>query len=409
MKKCLALLMALCMLMTCALAMAETKVEFFQQKMEEAPQRAYAEAVAKFQEENPDVVIELNTVPDAGTVLQQRISTGDIPAIFSDYPTQMQFKTKVSNGYIQSLEGQEWLERVNPGMLALAAYTDGTAYALPLSQNYMAIFYNIDIFEANGITELPKTWDELIAVCDKLVAAGVTPFSFGDKDPGRTGHCFQALSQATWPGIVDYFVSVVNGEAKVADNPDPFKKIGERMLKLHEYALGDYMGTSDTAMWENFANGQTAMCITGSYARGTIMIANPDLNLGAFPVPGDVYDESPLLTGVDAALCVSAEASEEAKEIGLKFLEFMSRPENAQAWSDIDGAPSCMLGTTYSDPRVAPVIEKAQTGVVTDWYASKLASQVYNEIYNAVQELLLEKDLDAFIDNLDEAIENASL
>ena len=86
--------------------------------MEEAPQRAYAEAIAKFQEENPDLVTQLNTVPDAGTVLQQRISTGDIPPIFTDYLTQMQFKTKVANGYIECLEGQEWLERVNPGMLA---------------------------------------------------------------------------------------------------------------------------------------------------------------------------------------------------------------------------------------------------------------------------------------------------
>ena len=409
MRRTFAFLLVLCLCFTCAFALGETKVEFFQQKMEEAPQRAYAEAVAKFQAENPDVVIELNTVPDAGTVLQQRISTSDIPPIFTDYPTQMQFKTKVANGYIECLEGQEWLERVNPGMLALSANTDGKAYALPLSQNYMAIFYNLDIFEANGITELPKTWDELIALCDKLVANGVTPFSFGDKDPGRTGHCYQALSQATYPGTVDYIVSVVKGEAKIADNAEPFKKIGERLLKLHEYALGDYMGTSDTAMWENFANGLTAMCITGSYARGTIMIANPELNLGAFPIPGDVYDQSPLLTGVDAAVCISAEATEEQKAIGLKFLEFLSRPENAQAWSDIDGAPSCMLNTTYADPRVAPIIEKAQTGVVCDWYASKVTAQVYNEMYQIIQELLIEKDLDAYIDGLDEAIEAASM
>ena len=82
------------------------------------------------------------------------------------------------------------------------------------------------------------------------------------------------------------------------------------MVKLREYALPDPLGTSDTAMWENFANGKSAMCITGSYARGTMLIANPDLNLCAFPIPGDVYDESPLLTGIDAALCISAEATD---------------------------------------------------------------------------------------------------
>lgn len=408
MKKVLAMVLALCMVLTASMAMAE-KVEFFQQKMEEGPQRAYAEVLARFHAENPDIEIEINTIPDAGTVLMQRISTGDIPPIFSDYPTQTQFKGKVNNGYIECLEGNEFLSRVNPGMIELGKHYDGQTYALPLSQNYMAIFYNIDIFEQVGIEGTPKTWEELIAVCDKLVAAGVVPFSFGDKDAGRVGHCFQALSQATYPGVVDYVVSVVNGEATVADNADAFRKIGERMLKLHEYALPDYMGTADTVMWENFATGKAAMCITGSYARGTILISNPDLNLGAFPIPGDVYDESPLLTGIDAALCISAEATEEQKAVGLKFLEFISRPENAQLWSDIDGAPSCLLGTTYSDPRVAPVIEKAATGVVCDWYGSKVTTQVTTELYQVVQGLLLDGDLDAYIEGLDEAIEAAAL
>lgn len=408
MKKVLAAILTLCMVLSVSMALAETKVEFFQQKMEEGPQRAYAQAIEKFNAENPGIVIEMNTVPDAGTVLMQRISTGDIPPLFSDYPTQMQFKQKIANGYIECLEGQEFLSRVNPGMINLAINTDGKTYALPLSQNYIAVFYNIDIFEKAGITELPKTWDELMAVCDKLVAAGIVPFSFGDKAAGRVGHNYQALSQATYPGIVDYIVKVVKGEATIAENAEPFKKIGERMLKLRTYALPDPMGTADTVMWENFAGGKAAMCITGSYARGTIMIANPNMNLGAFPVPGDVYDESPLLTGVDAALCISASATPEQKEAGLKFLEFMSRPENAQAWSDIDGAPSCILGTTYSDPRLNPVIEKAATGVVCDWYGSKVITQVTTEIYNVVQGLLLDGDLDAYITGLDEAIAAAA-
>ena len=407
MKKVFALVLALILALSTT-AFAE-KIEFFQQKMEEAPQHAYAEVLARFNEEYPDIEIEINTVPDAGTVLMQRIATEDIPPIFSDYPTQTQFKQKVNNGYIECLEGNEFLSRVNPGMIELGKHYDGKTYALPLSQNYMAIFYNIDIFEAAGIETLPTTWDELIAVCDKLVEQGIVPFYFGDKDAGRVGHCFQALSQATYPGVVDYIVSVVNGEATIADNAEPFRKIGERMLKLHEYALPDYMGTADTVMWENFATGKAAMCITGSYARGTIMISNPDLNLGAFPIPGDVYDESPLLTGIDAALCISAEATDEEKDAALKFFEFIYRPENAQLWSDIDGAPSCLLGTTYSDPRVSPVIEKAATGVVCDWYGSKVTTQVTSEIYQVVQGLLLDGDLDAFIDGLDEAIENAAL
>ncbi|MEG1777171.1 MAG: carbohydrate ABC transporter substrate-binding protein, partial [Clostridia bacterium] len=69
MKKGLAFLLALCMLLSASVAFGETKIEFFQQKMEEGPQRAYSLVIEKFAAENPDIVLDLNTVPDAGTVL----------------------------------------------------------------------------------------------------------------------------------------------------------------------------------------------------------------------------------------------------------------------------------------------------------------------------------------------------
>ena len=63
------------------------EIEFFQQKMEEGPQKGYQAIIDKFNEENSDIRIEMNTVPDAGTVLTSRIASGDIPVLFSDYPT----------------------------------------------------------------------------------------------------------------------------------------------------------------------------------------------------------------------------------------------------------------------------------------------------------------------------------
>lgn len=404
MKKLFALLIAMIMVLSAVGACAEGAVEFFQQKPEEGPQKAYQAVIDAFHAANPDMKVEMNTIPDAGTVLLQRMSTGDIPVIFSDYPTQIQFQGKVDNEYVLCLEDTDFIKNVKEGYLAISAADDGKQYAMPLSSNFMAVFYNIDIFNENGITELPTTWDELVAVCEKLQAAGVTPFAFGDKDPGRVGHCFQAVSIATYAGVIDNLVEVINGEATIADNADIYKKIGERMVTLRKYALPDSIGTSDTAMWENFANGKAAMCITGSYARGTIKLSNPDVNMGAFAFPGDVYDESPIVSGVDAAVAISAEASEEDKAVALAFLSFLSQPEQAQTWSDIDGAPSCLMGTEYSDVNMKPVMDKIATGVVSDWYAGKITSTIYNEIYNVVQQLLMDGDLDAFITNLDETI-----
>ena len=97
-------------------------IEFFQQKGEEGPQKGYQAIIDKFNAENPDIVIEMNTVPDAGTVLTSRISSGDIPVIFSDYPTQMQSGSA------------DYLGRVSCGMRYLAGgrhHANGTVRQRP--------------------------------------------------------------------------------------------------------------------------------------------------------------------------------------------------------------------------------------------------------------------------------------
>ena len=53
-------------------------------------------------------------------------------------------------------------------------------------------------FEDNGL-EIPTTWEEFTAVCDKLKEAGITPVGMHGKDPARVGHLFQAATVAWAP------------------------------------------------------------------------------------------------------------------------------------------------------------------------------------------------------------------
>ena len=141
---CATMAMTACMLpATAAMADEPLKIEFFQQKGEEGPQKGYKEIIDKFNKENSDIEIEMNTVPDAGTVLTSRISSGDIPVIFSDFPTQTQFKQKVANGYVQDLSDQDFLKNVNESALEMTKQEDGGYYALPYSRNYIGVYYKL--------------------------------------------------------------------------------------------------------------------------------------------------------------------------------------------------------------------------------------------------------------------------
>jgi raffinose/stachyose/melibiose transport system substrate-binding protein len=97
-----------------------------------------------------------------------------------------------------------------------------------------------------------------------------------------------------------------------------------------------------------------------------------NVNMGVFPIPNDTLETSTLLSGIDAALSVSAKAKSNEKEAALAFLEFISRTENAQIFCDSDGAPSTITAVKYSDPRVDPVINKMKSGPLHDWFASTI-------------------------------------
>lgn len=377
-------------------------LEFFQQKSEEAAQVGYQNIIDKFNEQNPDIKIEMNTVPDAPTVLTSRVASGDIPVIFTDFPTQLQFHQKVANGYVQDLSEQDFLENVEQSALDMTKQEDGKYYALPFSRNYMGVWYNMEIFEENNL-EVPKTWEEFVNVCNALKEKGVTPLGLHGKDPGRVGHTFQCCTVAFDPEGVETIEKAVAGEGKI-EGDEGFKKAAEKMLTLLDYSNEDALALSDMQCYENFANGQYAMCITGSYARGTIMIANPDLKLGVFPLPNDTRETTNTLSGIDAAVCISAKASEEEKAGAYRFLEFLAQPENAQLFCDAEGAPSCITGVVHKDEGVQPMLELISDGQVHDWMASTIDNNVVTDLYNVTQGFWSEKNVDNYLKQMDESI-----
>jgi len=69
------------------------------------------------------------------------------------------------------------LEAIYPAGLLELTKVDGIQYGFPLKADSKSLFfYDPRKFEELGI-EVPKTWDELMAVADMCVAAGIAPFA----------------------------------------------------------------------------------------------------------------------------------------------------------------------------------------------------------------------------------------
>ena len=203
------------------------------------------------------------------------------------------------------------------------------------------------------------------------------------KDPARVGHLFQAATVAWAPDGVETIGKVVSGEAKI-EGDEEFKNVFEKMNTLLSYANEDALALSDTTCYENFVNGEYAMTITGS------------------------YDDTKCLSGIDAAICVSAQASDKEKDAAYRFLSYLADPENAQIFCDNDGAPSCITGVTSNDDGIKPMVDMINAGKTHDWMASTIDNNVTTDLYNVVQGFWANKDVDAVMKDMDVSIEISS-
>ncbi|RZI85652.1 MAG: extracellular solute-binding protein, partial [Microbacterium sp.] len=147
---------------------------------------------------------------------------------------------------------------------------EGRVSALPYSVMAASVIYNKTIFEENDL-DVPTTWDELIAVCDALTEAGVTPFYATFKDDWTVGQGWYDYSVGGSLDVVEFFDSLAAEGADVGpDSAVSFEKQFaepiDRMLELASTYVNDdaaSRGYGDGNL--AFAKGEAAMYLQGPW------------------------------------------------------------------------------------------------------------------------------------------------
>lgn len=124
--------------------------------------------VAKFEEANPDVKLNLEVVSwnDVYTVVDTRVTSGQAPDILNIDV----FANYANDGLLIPAEDyvpEELLEDFFPAFIEQSVI-DGTVWAVPDLASARAMYYNVDMFEEVGI-EPPTTWAELEDVSDAIL------------------------------------------------------------------------------------------------------------------------------------------------------------------------------------------------------------------------------------------------
>lgn len=213
------------------------------------------------------------------------------------------------------------------------AWTDaeGHVFAVPFAAVSQVIYYNKAIFAQEGVEELPATWEDFIALCEKLKGDGITPLANGIADNWDILECVLLGMVPNYITFEDR-LAYESGEKKL--NDETWVKIYEDFAKLVPYLPDGFeaVGNADSNML--FATGQTAMLIDGSWNCGTLNNKDeyPDLDLGFMAFPAPEGNAPGLCLHADMGIAGNA-ASKHPEEVKA-FLEWLASPEGAQITAD---------------------------------------------------------------------------
>lgn len=399
MKKVLSMVLAAMMLLSlCSFAAAEdvVELEFVYHKTESNAIDAMETVINNFNAANPGIKVNFVQVPDTATVLQSRAQLNEMPDMFG-CTTGNSFELMFEDGIIMDLTGQEFLSSVEPSSLEMSTY-NGKNWRLPYSLSCYGLYVRTDIFEEQGLA-LPTTWDELMDVCEKLTAAGITPFALPDKTMvyQRMERMMSFMSEDDTE-----FKQIAAGELEAKDSK-LLQNYANAALQIVNYMTPESLGAEYTESYQQLIAGQAAMTINGGWSLATLKDYDPDIKVALIPMPNPTGEESKVVVSIDTNFCISS--STKHPEECLKFFEYLAQPEVAQVYADKEGSPSVINGVTVSTPELSVISEAMAEGKICLSQNAIWPSGFRKALGNVATELEIDQDVDAFYEGAAEVID----
>src|SRR5205085_11441364 len=160
------------------------------------------------------ITVNVETTRDLSTVLNTRVRGNNPPAITSS-PSLNQFRQLAMAGKIVQLDKffdmSAYQQNYPKGFIDLAS-VNGHLYAVtPTANSKGTVWYNPAQFQAKGYT-VPKTWDDLIALSNKIASSGAYPWSMGVESGAASGWAAadwidQIYMSLNGPDMVDAWIN----------------------------------------------------------------------------------------------------------------------------------------------------------------------------------------------------------
>ena len=308
--------------------------------------KAMIEIAAEYAASRPGLAIEVVYYPDYEAAMKAKMAANDLPDLWSTHGWSVARYSE----YLEPLNNESWAPKVNPKIKKVITDARGSIFVLPFNVEFQGIVVNRDVLEQAGADLWSiKTWDDFMAACEKVKAAGKIPLDIagGAAEDWTVGTIYNTLAQSMLIANEqkNYRDALLNGSF----DWENWRPVANFLTEFRDkgYLNPDYtQGTYENQI-KRLAAGQTAFVFS---ANGIITQAkqiNPNARLGFIPVPAASAADTPTLTsGERFTLGVWKNGPRKAE--ALRFLEYCSSPGIINRIAALDNTETGLVGEGYA-------------------------------------------------------------
>jgi raffinose/stachyose/melibiose transport system substrate-binding protein len=366
----------------------ETYIDQFEKKM--------------FDEENVKVKVKLE-MPSSDqyeSVLQARLSGDDAPDLFTLHSNNI--PTYYKAGHLTDLSAEPLASKIFENVKKTVTFED-KLLVVPIESQAWGVLYNKAIFNELDL-KAPETISELEEIIETLKQNDITPFLLAYQEQWVP----QLMTALTLGGkvsgeIPDWVDRMYAGDGSYEEIKDIFGPIDLIMKNGTNRAmeLGSELGAAD------FANGKAAMFVQGTWASGTIMQTNPNMELGVFPLPVN-NNKASTLVNLSTSTTLAVHPDSKVKEVALKFANYvLDERDSSSLFKDCRFNPVATVhdfdtdswvkdayryveeGRSYQDLILPSVVTEEQGKLLQEYYVGSVTQEEFisrmDEVFASAQ------------------------
>jgi raffinose/stachyose/melibiose transport system substrate-binding protein len=355
---------------------------------------AWEEAIKVFEEETGATVeFEEKSFEQIRSTASQVLNSNEAPDILEYNKGNATAGLLASQGLLSDLDEAVdeygWDDALAPSLQTTARYDEdgimgsGPFYGVPNYGEFVEVFYNKDLFEANGVA-VPTTMAEFEAAMKSFTDQGITPLAESAAEYPLGQLWYQlALTKADRDFVDDY--QLYTGEV---DFSGPELTYATETIK--DWTDAGYISTDATGFKAEdagtaFINGTYPMFYSGSWWHNRFTTEVTGFEWGTF-----LFPEAEMSPGSAGNMWVVPEKAAN-KELAYEFIDITMRPEIQALIGNNGGIPVAADPADITDPKSQELIGNFTTLTERDgiaFYPDWPTATFYDQLNAGLQELI---------------------